>query len=64
MTRENAIQDIKGFALELDLTFDEAALEMLYHNYAAAGFCDDQIEAEFGSMDTNQLIEAYISIGA
>lgn len=62
MTRERAIMEIKNLAVDLDYTFEEAALESLYMFYDAAGFDEEQLEAEFGKLNTEQLIDAYIKM--
>ncbi len=62
MTRERAIMEIKNLAVDLDYKFEEAALESLYMFYADAGFNEERLEAEFGNLDTEQLIDAYIKM--
>ncbi len=64
MTRERAIMEIRNLAVELDYTFEEAALESLYMFYDAAGFDEEQLEAEFGHLNTEQLIDAYIAMNS
>ena len=60
MTREKAIIEIKNLAVDYELKFEEAALESLYTFYEAAGFDRKVLETEFGYLNTEQLINAYI----
>ena len=38
----------------------EALLEILYEFYETAGFERERLDAEFGPMSDNELIEAYL----
>ena len=61
MTREEAICEIKNLAVDLDLKFEEAIIESLYEFYDAAGVTEEQL-AEIEKMNTDQLIDAFISM--
>ena len=62
MTREEVIQEITDIAVELNLTFEDAAMEMLYQFYDAAGLNKGQVEAELEEMSTEQLVNAVIDL--
>lgn len=62
MTRKEAINEINDIANDMNVSFEEAALESIFMFYDAAGISEEQIYAEFGNLNSEQLINAYISI--
>ena len=62
MTRENAIREIKEIANDLQISFEAAAIEGIYMFYEATGLCEEQVEAEFGDMSSESMINTYINL--
>ena len=60
--RENRIAELVELAQEWDYTFAEATRDMLYNFYEAAGFERERLDAEFGAMSDDELLEAYLNI--
>ena len=60
--RENRIAELVELAQEWNCTFMEAAQDMLYTFYEAAGFESERLATEFEPMSDNELLEAYLNI--
>ena len=60
--RENRIAELVELAQEWNCTYMEALLEILYTFYEAAGFERERLDAEFGPMSDDELLEAYLNI--
>ena len=60
--RERLIAELVELAQEWNCTFMEAAQDMLYNFYEAAGFERERLDAEFGVMSDDELLEAYLTI--
>ena len=60
--RERLIAELMELAQEWNCTFMEAAQDMLYTFYEAAGFERERLDAEFGVMSDDELLEAYLNI--
>ena len=60
--REMLIAELVELAQEWNCTFMEAAQDMLYTFYEAAGFERERLDAEFGVMSDDELLEAYLNI--
>ena len=60
--RERLISELVELAQGWNCTFMEAAQDMLYTFYEAAGFERERLDAEFGVMSDDELLEAYLSI--
>lgn len=58
--REMRIAELVKLAQEWNFTFMEALLEVLYIFYEAAGFERERLDAEFGPMSDDELMEAYL----
>ena len=58
--REMLIAELNYLAQEWNCTFMEAARDMLYNFYEAAGFERERLDAEFGPMSDDELMEAYL----
>ena len=56
--RENRIAELVELAQEWNCTFMEALLEVLYTFYETAGFEHERLDAEFGPMSDDELLEA------
>ena len=60
--RERLIAELMELAQDWNCTFMEATQDMLYTFYEAAGFERERLDAEFGAMSDDELLEAYLSI--
>ena len=60
--RENRIAELVELAQDWNCTYTEALLEVLYTFYEAAGFECERLDAEFGAMSDEELLEAYLNI--
>ena len=60
--RERLIAELAELAQEWNCTFMEAAQDMLYTFYEAAGFESERLATEFEPMSDNELLEAYLNI--
>ena len=58
--REMLIAELANAAKEWNCTYMEALLEILYTFYEAAGFERERLDAEFGPMSDDELMEAYL----
>ena len=58
--REMLIAELNYQAQEWSCTFMEALLEILYTFYETAGFERERLDAEFGPMSDDELMEAYL----
>ena len=59
--RERLIAELMELAQDWNCTFMEAAQDMLYTFYEAAGFERERLDAEFGPMSDDELMEAYLA---
>ena len=60
--REKLIAELVELAQEWNCTFMEALLEVLYTFYEAAGFERERLDAEYGVMSDDELLEAFLNI--
>ena len=60
--REMLIAELVELAQEWNCTYMEALLEILYEFYETAGFERERLDAEFGVMSDDELLEAYLNI--
>ena len=58
--RENRIAELVELAQEWNCNFMDALLEILYTFYEIAGFERERLDAEFGPMSDDELMEAYL----
>ena len=58
--REARIAELVKLAQEWNCTYMEALLEILYEFYETAGFERERLDAEFGPMSDDELMEAYL----
>ena len=58
--REKLIAELVELAQEWNCTYMEALLEILYEFYETAGFGRERLDAEFGPMSDDELMEAYL----
>ena len=58
--REARIAELVELAQEWNCTYMEALLEILYEFYETAGFGRERLDAEFGPMSDDELMEAYL----
>ena len=56
------IAELTNAAKDWNCTRREALLEVLYTFYEAAGFERERLDAEFGVMSDDELLEAYLNI--
>lgn len=56
------IAELANTSKDWNCTRREALLEILYDFYEAAGFERERLDAEFGAMSEDELLQAYLNI--
>lgn len=60
--RRNELEELKKVSLEWKCSVREVMLELLIEFYAAAGFCEEQLEKEFYPMNDDELLDAFCNM--
>ena len=62
MTREKRMEFINDVAEDLGITIKDAAYELVFNFYDAAGFRRDELEKELDAKSEDELIEMFCEI--
>ena len=62
MPKAEAIMEINNFAVDWDCSFEEALRGIVMNDFVCAGFREEQVEAEFGSMNEEELLNVFFGM--